>query len=163
MEGKLGGLADRAAEQEQRNRGADDEGVRVGLGGELGEVDGAVGPVTHHDAEEETEVAHAVSDEGFLGRGGGRGVFVPVVDEQVGAKTDELPENEHHEKIVGEHDAEHRKHEDREAAEVAGFGRVFVHVAEREDVDTEADDTDDHQHQRGEVIELEADREGEVA
>ena len=88
---------------------------------------------------------------------------MPVVNEQVGAEADELPKNEHHEKIIGEHDAEHRKHEDGETAEVAGLGRVFVHVAEREDVNAETDDADDHQHQRGEVIELKADREGEVA
>jgi hypothetical protein len=94
--------------------------VGVALGGEFGEVDGAVEPVAHDDAEQETEVADAVDDEGLF-RGVGRGLLrVVVVDQQVGAETDQLPEDEHHEKIVGEHDAEHREHEDRQAAEVAG-------------------------------------------
>ena len=155
---ELRGLADGAAEEQQRNRGAEDVMLA-----ELGEVDRAVRPVAPDDAEQETEVADAVDDEGLL-RGVARGLlFVPVVDQQLGAETDQLPEDEHHEKIVGEHDAEHRKHEDRQAAEVARLRRVVVHVAEREHVHAEADDADDAEHERGEIVELDAEREREIA
>ena len=109
--------------------------------------------------QEEAEVADAVGDEGFFGGGGGAGLEAVVVDQQVGAEADQLPENEHHEKIVGEDDAEHGEHEDREAAEVAGLGLVVVHVAEREHVHAEADHADDAEHEGGEVVELEAERE----
>jgi hypothetical protein len=42
---------------------------------ERGEVDRAVGPVAHDDAEQETEVADAVDDEGLLRRVG-RGLLL---------------------------------------------------------------------------------------
>ena len=163
LERKLGGFTDSAAEEEERDQRAEDQAVFRGKGVEFGQVDRVVGPVAHHDPEEKTEVADAVGDEGFFRGCGGRGFFVPVVDEQIGAETDQLPKNEHHEKIVGENDAEHRKHENRKTAEVAGFGRVVVHVAEREDMHTDADDTDDAEHEGGEVVELEAERERERA
>ena len=49
----------------------------------------------------------------FDGVGGGR-ALVPMVDEELGAEADQLPEDEHHEQVVGEHDADHREHEDGE-------------------------------------------------
>jgi hypothetical protein len=85
-----------------------------------------------------------------------------VVDQQPGAETDQLPEDENHEQIVGEHDADHREHEDRQPAEEPRLRRIVVHVAEREDVDQEADEADDEEHERGEVVELEAERDGEI-
>ena len=85
-----------------------------------------------------------------------------VVDEQPGAEADQLPENEHHEKIVGEHDAEHREHEEGQAAEEPRPGLVVVHVAEREDVDQETDKADHEEHQRREVVELDAELDDEI-
>ena len=163
VERHLRGLAHGAAKQQERNPLAARHRAAVGEFLQLGEVDAAETVVAPDDAEQKTEVADAVDDEGFF-RGVGRGLlFVIMVDEQPGAETDELPENENHEQIVGEHDAEHRKHEDRQAAEEACARLVVVHVAEREDVDEEADEAHHEEHERGEIVELEAEREREFA
>ena len=158
LERELGGLAHRPAEQQQRDQPAEHMAVAEG-----GEVDGAVGPVAEDDAEQEAEVAHAVRDERLLGRLARRGLLVPVADQQPGAEPHQLPKDEHHEKIVGQHQAEHREHEHRQAAEVPAPGRVVTEVAERKHVHAQADHGDDHEHQRREVVELEAERERERA
>ena len=156
MKRNLCGFTDRAAEQEQRDDVGIHTGDRNGGGGNVGEVNRAEGVVAGDDAEEETEVTHAIGDEGFLRGIGGGLLLVIVVDQHVGAETHQLPEDKNHEQIVRQHDAEHREHEDRQAAEVAGLGRVVVHVTEREHMDAQADHTDDRDHQRGEIVELDA-------
>ena len=66
VERKLGGFADGAAEEQEREERREDERVGFTLGGEFREVDGAVEPVAHHNTEEETEVTDAVGDERFF-------------------------------------------------------------------------------------------------
>jgi hypothetical protein len=52
----------------------------------------------------------------------------PMADEQVGAHADQFPEDEHHEEVVGQHDAGHREHEQREPAKYRDLPIVFLHV-----------------------------------
>jgi len=52
----------------------------------------------------------------------------PEPNQQITGETDQLPENEHHEEIVGEHDAEHREGEQAEAGEVTRVIRVIIHL-----------------------------------
>ena len=141
VERELGGLADGTAEDEEhggRKYAAEDRGIGGVEGIEAAfhrvESEAARDSPQHEDADHETEVADAVAEEGFFRRIR-RGVFlVPVTDEQVGAKSDQLPEDEGHDEVVRQHDAGHRKHEQRQTREVAGLRLVVLHVGEREDV-----------------------------
>src|SRR5690606_10701299 len=78
-------------------------------------------------------------------------IFVPVADEQERAQTDQLPENEQEQQIVGQHQPQHAEREQRQHAVVALVAHVALHVLQREDVHHEADQRDDHQHHRADA------------
>jgi hypothetical protein len=98
------------------------------------------------DADHEAEITDAIGQEGFFAGLGGAGLLIPVADEQVGAQTDQLPEDEHHDQVPGQHDAGHGEHEERQRPEEARLALVVLHVAEREDVHQHADEGDDEHH-----------------
>ena len=108
--------------------------------------------------EQEAEVADAVDDEGFFAGVGG-GVLLEVeADEQVRGETDALPADEQQQEVVGEHQHQHEEHEEVEVGEEAPVALFVRHVADRVDVDEEADAGDDAEHDEREVV----DGEGEV-
>ena len=162
VQGELGGLAEEAAHEQ----GADGDGDGLGGGGvvlERDEVQRAVEREAHGDAEDETEVTDAVDDERLL-RGGGGEVLVEVVrDQHVGAEAHELPEDERHEQVVGDDDAQDGEHEDREAGEEPAAGRVFLHVADGEEVDPRGDERDHEEHQARVGVEEVAEAEAHAA
>src|SRR5205823_14945899 len=82
----------------------------------------------------------------------------PMTDEQVGTKADQFPKDEHHHEIIGQHDAEHGKHEEREGGEVAGFAGVIAHVTERVDVDERTYPANENQHGPAHGIQDKTDR-----
>ena len=86
-----------------------------------------------------------------------------MTDEQVGAESDQLPEDEGHDEIIREHDASHREHEKRQAGEVACLGIIVLHVGQREDVDQHADAGDNDHHPGGKAVELDADLDREIS
>ncbi len=101
-EGQLGRLAERADHQQHRDGLDDQRDFRKMPGLERGEVglgfledgrvlDRAEVNEGEHDPECEPEVADAVDDERFLGRGHRGGLFVEVPDQQVRAQPDALP------------------------------------------------------------------------
>jgi hypothetical protein len=106
----------------------------------------------HEDAEHEAEVAHAVREEGLVARLGRRQLAPVVPDEQVRADADELPVDEDLEEVVGQHDAEHREHEERQAGEEARHPRVALQVADAVDVDQAAHAGHDEQHDQREPV-----------
>ena len=108
--------------------------------------------------EQEAEVADAVDDEGFFAGVGG-GVLLEVeADEQVGGETDALPADEEQKEARDEDQDEHEEHEEVEVGEEAPVAFFVRHVADRVDVDEEADAGDDAEHDEREVV----DGEGEV-
>src|SRR5581483_10617777 len=108
--------------------------------------------------EQESEVADAVDDEGLLaGIGGGVATEIEA-DQQVGSETDALPSDEEQLEARREHQNQHEEHEEVEVREEAPVTFLFSHVANRVDVNQEADTRDDAEHDQREVV----DREGEV-
>ena len=65
------------------------------------------------DAEHESEIANAVGQKSLIGGIGRGSVIEPVTDQEIGTDSDQLPEDEHHDEVVGQHDPEHRKREER--------------------------------------------------
>src|SRR5690606_1556507 len=114
----------------------------------------------HRD--QEADVADAVDDEGLPGGVGVLPVLVPEADEEERADADALPPHEHQREAVGEHEHEHRGHEEVELGEVAGVARVAPHVADRVDVDQEADAGDDQRHHEAELVDQEPEVDGEA-
>ena len=160
VQGELGGLAEEAA-HEQR---ADGDGKGLRSGGvvlQRDEVERAVEREAHRDAEDEPEVTDAIDDKRLL-RGSSGVVLVEVMrDQHVRAETHEFPEDERHEQVVGDNDAQDGEHKDRETGEETAAGRVFLHVADGEEVNPRGDERHHEEHQAGvgvdEVAETEAD------
>ena len=119
--------------------------------------DAVVGDQEEH-GEEEAEVADAVDDEGFLAGVGGGVLGEVEADEQVGGEADALPADEEQEEAGGEDEDQHEEHEEVEVGEEAPVAFFVRHVADRVDMDEEADAGDDAEHDEGEVV----DGEGEV-
>ena len=82
-------------------------------------------------AEQESEVANAVDDEGFLAGVGG-GVLLEVeADEQVGGEADALPADEHQQVVVGQHQHQHEEHEQVQVGEEAPVAVVVAPCSRR--------------------------------
>jgi hypothetical protein len=132
LQGQLGRLRDRAAEQPERDqvhrpRPAD----RVRLCEDLLEVQRA-GPLDdQEERERHRRVADRVHHEGLL-RGGDRlRPLVPEADQQVRGEADEAPADEQHQQVAALDEQQHREDEDRHVGEVAPLLVVAVHVADR--------------------------------
>src|SRR5581483_9222738 len=87
----------------------------------------------------------------------------PEADQQVGAEPDAFPEDKQQQKVVGQHQHQHRKDEEGQVGEKAPIPRIAVHVADGIDVDEKADRRDDDEHQRRQLVGVEADRRLEIA
>ncbi len=135
------------------------------LGGDQLEVERAEGDERQQGAEDEGVVADAVDDERLLAGVAGRLLHVVEADQQVRAQPDALPADEHHQEVRAEHQHEHEEDEQvqvGEEARVVGVG-LLVHVGRRVDVDQRADAGDDQDHQRRQRVEPEGQVEREVA
>ena len=84
-----------------------------------------------HDAQHETPVADAIRDECFLGRVARFLAIDVVTNQQVGAKAHAFPTDKHQQEVVGQHQRQHREHEQVEKCEEAIEAFVLVHVADR--------------------------------
>ena len=109
----------------------------------------------HDHAEAEPEVADAVDDERLLRRARRRGLLVPEADEQVAAQADSLPADVEQQEVVAQDQHQHAEHEQVQVGEEAPEPAVAVHVADRVDVDEEADRADDEQEHRGQRVDQE--------
>ncbi len=129
VERNLRGLAGRADEQQQGDRGHDTEGRLGGQPGNRGvqvlEIDGAELRERKQHAEDERDVADAVDDERLLAGIRGKPVLVPEADEQVRAKPHAFPADEQHHEVVAQHE---QQHERREEVQVRKVARVFVRL-----------------------------------
>jgi hypothetical protein len=71
------------------------------------------GELHQKDAQQESEVRDAVHDERLVACIGGGRFFEPEANEEIRARGDEFPEDEEHQEIGREEDADHRKGEER--------------------------------------------------
>ena len=154
-------------EEEQQRRGGDRhrsprerERRRVE---DVAEVQAAAPHEQDQHAEQEPEVAHAVHDERLLPRLGGSRPLVPEADQQVRAQAHAFPAHEHEQEVVGQHQREHREHEQVEVQEEPAERGIVRHVAGGVDVDQEADPGHDQRHHRRQRIQHERDVGPEVA
>ena len=100
------------------------------------------------NAEREAKITDAVDHEGLDGGGIGRRLFIPEADQQIGCETDALPPEEHLHQIVGGHQHQHGEGEQRQIGEETRPARIFVHVADRVEMDERGDARHHDQHHR---------------
>src|SRR5437868_8460504 len=156
---KLRGLSHGTAKNQEHGNGQKCRiaGEAPELRDDVVEKDGASRAPDHENAKHETEIADAIGDESFFSRIG-RGIALePVANEQIGTEADQLPEDEQHNEIVREHDAQHREHEERKGGEITRFAGIIPHVAERINMDQTADAGDKHKHGFAQLIESKGD------
>ena len=109
------------------------------------------------DAEQETEIAHAVDQEGFQVGVNRRGARMPEADQQVGHQPHRLPAEKQLQKIIRHHQHQHGKSEQRDVAEKALVAWVFVHVPNGVDVHHQRYESHHQHHHGGERINQETD------
>ena len=101
------------------------------------QVHGIESPISQNDSDKESEISDTVYDESLLRCLSGLVGSMIMSDKQVGAETDQLPEDENHNQVIRQSDTQHGKHEDGKSTEVAGFRIVIRHVAQAEYVNEE--------------------------
>src|SRR5439155_22840546 len=84
------------------------------------------------------------------------GLLKPEADEQIAGDTYQLPENEEHDKIIGQDDAEHREGEQTQTGEVTREPAVLAHVTPGVNVNCAGHPGNDEQHQQAQRIEAQA-------
>ena len=92
-----------------------------------------------HDAHHEAPIADAVCDERFLRRVPRLFAVDVIANEEIRAEAHAFPADKHQQEIVGQHECQHRKHKQVQKREEAVEARVFMHVANCEDVYEEPD------------------------
>ncbi len=152
LQRELAGLAARAEQQHEPDRGGDALGqVRVAVE-HVGEGGAAEVNEHDHDRDGQADVAHAVGEERLVARRRCRVAVVVEGDQQVGREADALPADVHGEVAVGQHQQQHHRDEEVEVAEEAPAALVVGHVPDGVDVDQRADAGDQqHEHHRQRV------------
>ena len=121
------------------------------------EAQRAEGIPDDEDANQEQDVAHAGDEEGLL-RGLCRlGLVVPEADEKVRTQAHDLPEDQELEEVVRADRAEHAHGEQADLRVVAWLALLGVHVAEGVDEDEKAEEGDEDEHQRAQVVDEQGD------
>ncbi len=122
------------------------------------------------ETDDEAEVAHAVRDERLHGGVGGVLLIEVEADQQVGAETDEFPEDEEEQQAAADDEAEHTEAEEAEVGEEpmelhlsADFVAVAGHVTDAEEVDPARDEGHHEVHDDRERIQFDADVDGDVS
>ena len=158
VERQLRALAGGACEEQETDQGEGaapaclDRELRRG-GHHAPEVERAERDEDQEHPDQEEGVAHAVDDERLLA-GVARALFLePEPDQQVGAQPHPLPAHEQHRVVPGQHQGEHREHEQVEVGHEARVAGVLAHVADRVDVDQEAHEGHEQHHHRRQRIE----------
>src|SRR5215471_3264412 len=173
IERDLSRFAHRADEEEERDCGENGRPRSQGMGvensglqrlenscgffsaryGDGREADGAECYGDQQNPEDKSCVADTVDDKGLF-TSVGSGFFQEIEpDEQVAAQAHAFPADEHEQHVVGENESQHGKHEQVHVAEEAVIAAFVAHIADRIDVNEEADASDDEHHDAGEWIE----------
>src|SRR6266513_1352968 len=113
--------------------------------------------------EDHADVADGVHDEGLARRQHGRAALEPETDQQVGTEADHGPADDQPDEVAGEDEQQHREDEEVHVGEEARDAGILPHVADRVDMDEEADPGDHQDHQGGQRIDIEVEGNVEVA
>src|SRR5439155_3513202 len=113
--------------------------------------------------EDHADVADGIHHERFATGKHRRRSLVPEADQQVGAESDTGPTNDQPDQIAGQNEQQHRKHEEIHVGEESRVTGVFPHVADRVDMNHEADAGDHEDHQGGERVHIEVEGNVEIA
>ena len=149
------------ADEEQQADGGDDRGRVLGQvrrhavdvdEGERRRAELRQRPEQQEHADQERRVADAVGDERLAAGDRVVHVRVPEADQQVGAQADAFPTDEQQRQRVAEHEHEHRGGEQVQIGEEARDVGILVHVAERIEMDQQADAGDDQDHHAGQRV-----------
>ena len=171
MQRNLGGLAHRADEQTDTDRGDQrPAGFRDGHrreGGRLGEhfriVEGARKRSNQTDAEQEAEVTHAIDEKSLHVCEDRRRTGVPETDQQIRDEAHRFPTEEQLEEVVGHHEHQHRERKQRDVAEEALVTRIFRHVPDGVEVHHQGHEGHDEHHHDRQVVDQETDFKGDPA
>ena len=163
VERELGALAGRPGEdangRPHQDRAAQHAGHRQLV--EAVDIEGAGVKVKNQDAGQETEVANPGDNEGLLGGVRGRFLVEPEPDEEVGAESHHLPEDEGEEEVIGEDQPQHGEGEEGHPGVVAVVARFIVgHVAQRVYLDHQADHGHGEGHDHGKLVGYQAEVDG---
>ena len=112
--------------------------------------------------DQESEVADAVDDEGFLSCGGGRVLYEEEADQQIRRQADALPADEHQQVVAGQDQRQHEKHEQVQVGEEAVEAAFLPHVADGINVNQETNAGDDQQHDQRKLVEIEGEVDLEI-
>ena len=164
MQRDLRALAARAHEEEERrHRHRAELAPLLGLQrpralGQRERVESAEGIERGDHPEDEAGVPDAVDDERLLAGVGRALLLVPEADQQVGAQPHALPADEDDGEAAPHHQEEHEEGEEVQVGEVADPVLVVGHVADRVDVDQEADARHHQRHHRGQPVQEQRER-----
>src|SRR5215217_883346 len=116
----------------------------------------AVEPVVAEDddPDEQSSVPDPRDDKCLYRGVSGRRFLEPVSDEQVGAQSDELPEDVELDEVRREHEPEHRCREQIEQRIVPGEAFVALHKSARVELDHKAHEAHDDEHHGGEPVDI---------
>src|SRR5690606_26159082 len=130
---------------------------------ELVKAEGARCSEGQHNAQEKADIAHPGGQESLVGRVHVGHFLEVVADEQVGTQTHQLPENKEEEEVVGQYQAQHAERKEGEDRVITLVTDVAVHIAGGVNMHQQADEGDDDQHHRRQLIHLEAQVQTQVA
>jgi hypothetical protein len=156
MEGRLGRLREGPNQNEYECRGVQ------GVGGDgaslhLESADhvGTARFTQQQDTRKQGQTAAAGDEQRLQGGRAGRCTLVIESDQQIGADTGELPEDEERKQAVGERDAEHRTHEDQQVRVEPSPSGIIAEVGARIDQDQCAHSGDEQRKETSETVEPE--------
>src|ERR1051326_5677560 len=116
------------------------------------ETDGAGDEERQHDAEYKTPVADAVGDERFFRSVAGFLAIEVVTNQQVRTKTHAFPTDKHQHEVVGEHESQHRKHEQIEERKEAIETLFSAHVTNGKDVNEKPNKRDEQRVRAAQAV-----------
>src|SRR6266542_1257377 len=95
-----------------------------------------------HDAENESPVTDSIGNECLLGCRRGLLSVEIKPNQQIGAQADTFPAYKHQEEVVGEHQRQHREHEQIQIGEEPVVTTIAMHVASGKNVNQQTDEGD---------------------
>jgi hypothetical protein len=159
MERELRRFGERAAEHQKQDRQVERRAADLRAAGQdLAQLIGARGLAQQQHPGDQRHATGAGHDQGHACPLPSRGQMAPVADQEERGEAGELPENEEHEDIVGQHDAEHGALEQKQIGVEPPDQVLAPQIPAGVDDDQQADDQD----QEGEEQAVAVDEHAEV-
>ena len=92
------------------------------------------------NSEQEPKVANTVDEEGLRGCRACGGPLIPMANEQIRAQPHGFPKHKQLEEVIGHHEHEHRKREERNVPKKPGVSWITMHIADRVHMNESTDD-----------------------